>query len=268
MEEFRKKFLGRTNLNVGSLGVAASYGAPSEAFEEAFEKGCNYFYWGSGRKKFGMSLAIRHLCNKGKRDELVIALQTYARNGLLMEPVFTRRLKKLGLNRVDVLVLGWHNREPSEKLLDRVMKLKEKGLFQYLAVSGHHRPLFPKLAERGLFDIFHIRYNAAHRGAEAECFPALSGDNRPGIVTYTATRHGYLLSKKYMPPGEPPLKASDCYRFALSHPAVDVCLCGPKDVSQMQEALRALDLGPLDEDTMVRVKRIGDHVHNTAKGYF
>ena len=43
--------LGRTGLNVGRLGVAASYGAPAEAFEEAFERGCNYFYIGSGRHR-------------------------------------------------------------------------------------------------------------------------------------------------------------------------------------------------------------------------
>ena len=268
MDEFREKILGRTKIKVGRLGVAASYGAPAEAFEEAFEKGCNYFYWGSGRKKAGMSQAIRNISNKGKRNDIVIALQTYARNGLLMEPIFTRRLKKLGLDRVDILVLGWHNRAPSEKLLDRAIKLKERGLIRYLGVSGHHRPLFPKLAATGLFDILQIRYNAAHRGAENECFPAISGDDRPGIVTYTATRHGYLLSSKYMPPGESPLSASDCYRFALTHPSVDVCLCGPKNTVQMREALKALNLGPLDEEAMDRVRRIGDHVHRTAKGYF
>jgi hypothetical protein len=39
MAAFTKKILGRTGLKVGPLGLAASYGAPAEAFEEAFEKG-------------------------------------------------------------------------------------------------------------------------------------------------------------------------------------------------------------------------------------
>jgi predicted aldo/keto reductase-like oxidoreductase len=268
MDEDHEKILGRTNLAVGRLGVSASYGAPAEAFEEAFERGCNYFYWGSGRKKAGMSRAIRNIGKNGKRDKLVIALQTYARNGLLAESVFTKRLQKLGLTYADVLILGWHNREPSQKLLDRVVKMKEKGLFRFLAMSGHHRPIFQKMAETGIFDIFHIRYNAAHRGAEEDCFPFLTGENRPGIVTYTATRHGYLLNSKHMPPGESPLSSTDCYRFAMSHPAVDVCLCGPKDLHQMQDALNALELGPLDDEMRDRAKKIGDHVHKTAKGYF
>jgi hypothetical protein len=39
--------LGRTGLKVGRLGISSSYGAPAEAFEEAFERGCNYFVIGS-----------------------------------------------------------------------------------------------------------------------------------------------------------------------------------------------------------------------------
>jgi predicted aldo/keto reductase-like oxidoreductase len=64
-----------------------------------------------------------------------------------------------------------------------------------------------------------------------------------------------------MPPGEPPARARDCYRFALSHPAVDMVLCGPADAAQMQEALGALEAGPLAPDEMARMRRIGDHVY-------
>ena len=69
------KVLGKTGLSVGRLGVAASFGAPTEAFEEAFERGCNYFYWGSMRKS-GMRDAIKNICGKGRRDDLIIVMQT------------------------------------------------------------------------------------------------------------------------------------------------------------------------------------------------
>jgi len=39
--------LGKTGLQVGRLGISSSFGAPAPAFEEAFEKGCNYFTWGT-----------------------------------------------------------------------------------------------------------------------------------------------------------------------------------------------------------------------------
>jgi aryl-alcohol dehydrogenase-like predicted oxidoreductase len=258
----KPRALGRTGLTVGRLGVASAYGAPAAAFEEAFERGCNYFYWGSLRRA-GMAQAIRNLCGRGRRDDLVIVIQSYARIPALMEIFCERALKSLNLEAADVLLLGWHNRRPPARLLARALALKEKGRFRFLGLSGHNRQLFPELAREGSFDIFHVRYNAAHRGAETEVFPALMDLDpaaRPGLVSYTATRWGRLLQQKHMPPGEPAPVASDCYRFALSHPAVDVCLTGPKNLAQMREALSALDLGPLNEAELIRLRRVGDYL--------
>ena len=181
------RILGRTGLKAGRLGVAAGYGAPARSFEEAFDRGCNYFYWGSMRKD-NMRQAIVNICT-----------------------------------------------------------------------------LFPKLADQGIYDIFHIRYNAAHRGAEDEVFPHLPEEDRPGIVTYTATRWGQLLKPKKMPPGESPPKACDCYRFVITNPNVDVCMCGPKNDHEMKEALPILDLGPLDHEALQRMQRIGAHVHGKKR---
>jgi predicted aldo/keto reductase-like oxidoreductase len=264
---FKERILGATRLNVGPLGLAASYGAPAEAFEEAFDKGCNYFYLGSGRHRAGMQRAIRNLCGQGRRERMVVAIQSYARSGLLMEYFFKKNLRSMGLEQADILILGWHNRRPAEKLVERALSLKEKGLFRFLGMSGHNRGLFPQMAGDGQFDLFHIRYNAAHRGAEEETLPYLTGENRPGIVTYTATRWGQLLNPKKMPPEEPVPAPSDCYRFVLTNPAVDVCLCGPRNIRQMREALAALDLGSLAAEDLARMKRIGDYIRSTNKRF-
>ena len=74
-----------------------------------------------------------------------------------------------------------------------------------------------------------------------------------------------MLNPKRMPPGESVPAAADCYRFVLSNPAVDVCMCGPKNADQMRAALPALELGALNEDDMARMKRIGDHIHRSSK---
>lgn len=264
MDLAKPTVLGRTGLKVGRLGVASSYGAPAKAFEEAFEKGCNYFYWGSIRRG-GMRQAIKNICLAGKRDDLVIVIQSYSRSAFLMETFFKKALKALGLTHADILLLGLHNKVPAQKLIDKALAMKEKGFYRFLGLSGHNRQLFPRLAKEGIFDLFHIRYNAAHRGAEEEVFPLFPGQMRPGIVSYTATRWGQLLKAKKMPPGEPPPSASDCYRFVLSNPAVDICMCGPKDTAQMREALRTLDMGPLSQDELEHMKKIGDHVRHTSK---
>ena len=260
MQFDEKRLLGSTGLEVGSLGLASSYGAPARAFEKAFEMGCNYFYWGSMRKS-GMRDAIRNICGRGKRDEIILVIQSYSRSAFLMESFAKKALKTLGLDHADVLVLGWHNKVPSKRILERAAGLKEKGLVRFLGLSGHNRRLFPELARLGVFDLFHVRYNAAHRGAEQEIFPHIRGEARPGIVSYTATRWGQLLKARKMPPGEAPLTAAECYRFALSNPMVDLCMTGPANAHQMEEALRALDDGPMSEEELARCRCIGDYVH-------
>ena len=264
MDFKERRVLGRTGLRVGRLGVACSYGAPTEAYEEAFERGVNYFYWGSMRKA-SMAQAIRNIIGKGKRDRLVIVIQSYSRSASLLETSCRRGLKTLGIDTADVLLLGWFNRPPSPRMMDRARAMKEKGMFRFLALSGHNRSLFPRLAEGSDFDLFHLRYNAAHRGAEEEVFAKLPPVNRPGLVAYTATRWGDLVNPKKMPPGEEPLRGADCYRFVLTHPSVDVCMTGPRNTQQMREALAALELGPLSEEEMARVRRIGDYVHARYK---
>ena len=106
--------LGRTGITVGRLGVAGGYGAPAAAFEAAFERGCNYFYWGSLRRA-GMAQAIKNLCGRGKREELVIVIQSYARSPYLMEIFCERALKSLNLQAAEILLLGWHNRRPASR---------------------------------------------------------------------------------------------------------------------------------------------------------
>ncbi len=270
-DTFKQTTLGNTGLKVGRLGLAASYGAPADAFEYAYDKGCNYFYTGSGRHRSGMKRAIRNLVDQGQRDKLVVAVQTYARFGFMTETLFKRSLKSLSIDYADILILGWHNSTPYSTLLDFAQRMKDQGLCRFVGMSGHSRPLFPQMAENKLFDLFHIRYNTAHRGAETECFPLMKGSNdspNPGIVTYTATRWGQLLEAKHMPKGESALNASDCYRFVMSNSNVDICLTGPKDMNQMKGALTSLDLGPLDSDQMDRIKKIGTHVHLNARSFF
>ena len=255
--------LGRTGLKVGRLGIASSFGAPAEAYQEAFDQGCNYFTWGTfirGRSS-AMGSAIRNITAVGKRDDLVVGMLTYAHIAWLTEHFFVKGLKAANLEYADVLLLGWFPKRPPQKVIDGALKLKEKGLVRFIGLTSHNRKLFPELAREGLFDIFHIRYNAAHRGAETETFPHLTGEDRPGVVSFTATDWQKLLKSRKMPPGEKPLTAPECYRFALSNPAVDICMMGARSIDQMRENLGVLEDGPLKEDEMAQVQRIGKHVY-------
>jgi aryl-alcohol dehydrogenase-like predicted oxidoreductase len=229
-------------------------GLEARDVERAFERGINYLYWGSLRAApFGRgiaNLARRH------RSEMVVVVQTYSRVGWMMRGSLERALRELGTDYADFLLLGWWQAPPPPRILDAALALQAAGKARHILISCHHRPTFERLAANPAFGAIMVRYNAAHPGAEREVFPLL-GEPKPGVVSYTATRWGALIDPRLTPPGEPTPRASDCYRFALTHPAVDVCLAAPSSAEMLDEALLALDRGPMSADEIAWMKRVG-----------
>ncbi len=273
MDDFRTPIaLGRTGLRVSRLGIGSSFTSDARVIEEAVERGVNYLYWGSIRRPaFGR--AIRDVARR-RREGVVVTVQSYTRVAALLAPSVEIALRRTGLDYFDFLLLGMWNRPPGPALVDAARRLVERGRVRHLMLSTHNRPSLQqhfREFERGEspYDAFMLRYNAVHRGAERDVFPHLPAEGaRPGILAYTATRWGHLCDPAKMPPGEAPPPARDCYRFALSHPDVDLVLCGPKDRDQMREALCALDAGPLAPDERERLVRIGDHVYGRYRPQF
>lgn len=258
---FERVKLGRTGFSVTRLGIASSYGTDEAMVEEAVAHGVNYLYWGALRTK-RMAEGIRSVARKN-RDDLIIVVQTMARTVPSLNRIVHKSMKSLGIDYIDVLLLGMggYPQGPRSRLIEHADTLKDDGVIRALAVSSHHRLLFPRLEQEKQFDIFHVRYNAAHRGAEAEVFNSLPKAGGPGIVSFTNTRWGSLLNPANMPPGESPATAADCYRFVFSHPRVHVAVCGPNSMKQLKEDLIALERGPMSEEELDRMRRIGDYVY-------
>jgi len=254
---------GRTGLMVSRIGLASGYGVPAAAIERAFhEYGVNYL-WVSVIMRGQMMQAIRNLAPK-HRDELriVLALPTFA--SFFLQGYVERTLNKLNIEQADLMVLQVLRKPPGRQLVDRIHRLRDSGKVRFVGMSSHERPLFGKIARgevKAPVDFFQVRYNAVHTGAEQDIFPHLPQEDRPGIVVFAANCWRKLLKPKLMPAGERPLAPADCYRFVLSHPDVNVCLTGPSTAAQVDENLKALEAGPLDEEEMVRVRRIGKHIY-------
>jgi predicted aldo/keto reductase-like oxidoreductase len=253
--------LGRTSLSVGRLGIGASFGVPTDAVEMAFQRGINYLYWGSLRKK-PMGEGIQRVI-KENRHRAVIVVSGYCRIGMRYRQIVESSLKRLGTDYIDIFLMAFQYHRPRQGLIDTVLKMKNEGKIRFLALSSHRRKVFPEVEPDKTFDVYHLRYNAVHRGAEKDVFPHLPDANGPGIVAFTATRWGKLLRDSWMPSGEPTPTAAHCYRFVLSHPSVHVCVTGSSDRAQMEHALTALEQGPLDPDEMAWMRRIGDHIYQT-----
>ena len=256
---------------VSQLGIGSSYGASASVIEEAVEQGVNYLYWGTIRRPdFGR--AMRNLARRN-REGIVLTVQSYSRIPRLIGPSVEIALRRAGLDYFDILLLGMRNERPGQAYIDAFERLREQGKVRFLSLSTHNRPLLPSLfaeyrAGKSPYEVFMLRYNAVHRGAERDVFPFVPTEPHPGMIAYTATRWGDLVDSSKVPTGETPPTASDCYRFVLGQPTVDLVLCGPSDRSQMQEALRALEQGPLPPDDVKRMQRIGDHIYGRHKPRF
>jgi aryl-alcohol dehydrogenase-like predicted oxidoreductase len=247
--------LGRTGRAVGRLGLASSYGADDRCVAMAFDAGVNYFYWGTFRRgAFGKGLrALRPA-----RERLVLTIQSYSRMAALVPWSLERALRALGMEYADVLLFGLWNRPVSAAILEQGEKLRARGLVRHLGLSTHNRLLASRLAAPGGPDVLHVRYNAIHRGAEREIFAGLPArESRAGIVSFTATSWGQLLTPAKLPHGERVPRPADCYRFVMAHPAVDVCMAGPKNAAEFEAGIEALRKGPMDEDELEWMRRVG-----------
>ena len=264
MTAFAQRVLGSTLRRVGALGLGSSFGVGGRDLERAFERGVGFFLWGTRRTpQFGRGL--RQIARKD-RERATIAIQTYARAAALVPRSVERALRALETDYVDLLCLGWWNDLPPQRILDRALALRDAGKVRHLMVSCHQRATFADYISDGRYDALMVRYNAAHVGAETEVFPRVeAAARRPGVVAYTATRWGTLMDERYVPSGERTPTAADCYRFVLTDPRVDVCLCGPADGRQLDEAIAAIEQGPMSDDEVTWMRRVGVHVRAVTK---
>ena len=259
MSDFREPItLGASGLEVRRMGVGADAGISARALEWAFERGIDYFYWGS-RRRPGMKQAIRNLATS-HREKMVIALQTYDYTGLALGRTFLQGLKALEIDYADVFILGMRNSPVPQRILDQALALKERGVVKHLCVSAHDRSVYRRHLDAKIFDLIMVRYNAAHRGAEQEVFPLLGQEGRPGVICYNSTRWGHLFDPRWMPGDVEPPSPTDLYRYVLSNPSIDMVLTAPATMEQLRENLRTLEMGPVSADERARLERIGDHL--------
>ena len=185
-------------------------------------------------------------------------------------------LRKLGTDYLDVFKLGWLGRTSiySKGILDTLLTLKQEGKIRSIGTSIHDRMRAGRLALDSEIDLFMIRYNAKHPGAEQDIFPHLSKRN-PAVVSYTALAWGQLirpLKEIVMPPwpgkegfNGPLLSPELCYRFVLTNPNVHVVLTGPQNRKQLIQNMDAVRQGPLEPDEMNWIRHYGRLVKSKKK---
>lgn len=260
---FSETTLGRTGIPVRRLGLSASYWPGRKTVYHALDAGLNFFFC------YGWDVQMTRVLRdtfRTRRQELVVATGAY--NLVWGYPNLRRslekRLRQLGTDYIDVfLFLGvLKPKQYPDKITEELCRFREEGKVRAIGLSCHDRQFAGRLATQGTLDSLMIRYNAAHRGAEADIFPQLAAHD-PGLISYTATRWNYLLRRpRAWPKSDRIPTAGDCYRFVLSNAHVDVCLTAPRNLKQLRENLAAVAQGPLAGDEMDFMRRFGDVVHS------
>jgi predicted aldo/keto reductase-like oxidoreductase len=276
----------------------------AEDVEHAVERGINYLNWCG--KPDGMSRAVAGL--GARRRDVVVAVQFQARTAPAAEKEFSRILKELGSDHLDIATLyyvesdeEWRQITAPGGVWDVLQRFQQQGVLRMIGLTSHQRklaagwarqavdsgaageavaskPVVGALAppetgshggQRYRLDMLMVRYNLAHRGAEREVFPAAVARRMP-VVTFTGLRWRALIEPTpHDPEGFRPPLASECYRFCLSNPAVSVALMAPGDRKHLEENLQLLnDWRASGPAEAQELLAHGDRVHRHAREFW
>jgi aryl-alcohol dehydrogenase-like predicted oxidoreductase len=258
--------LGRTGLQVSEIGFG---GAPTgiahylecwdsaaalerssvvRAIRRGLDLGLNYldtapgYGAGLGEEIFGEAIA-------GRRDEVVLATKTGARDPAGIVESLEQSLRRLGTDRVDVLQFhgGWYPPEDVEKILrqgglETYEQLREQGKARFLGFTAEGPSGgVTELIATDAFDVMQCRYNLLF---QHPC----DFINEAGIIREAKARNMGVVTMRTLTSGDfqrlmhlsfPQMTARlDLNRFllnfVLSNPLVDVALVGMRRPEEVE----------------------------------
>jgi aryl-alcohol dehydrogenase-like predicted oxidoreductase len=258
--------LGRTGLQVSEVGFG---GAPTgiahylecwdsaaalerssvvRAIRRGLDLGLNYldtapgYGAGLGEEIFGEAIA-------GRRDEVVLATKTGARDPAGIVESLEQSLRRLGTDRVDVLQFhgGWYPPEDVEKILrqgglETYEQLREQGKARFLGFTAEGPSGgVTELIATDAFDVMQCRYNLLF---QHPC----DFINEAGIIREAKARNMGVVTMRTLTSGDfqrlmhlsfPQMTARlDLNRFllnfVLSNPLVDVALVGMRRPEEVE----------------------------------
>ncbi len=261
-------------LGLASRGQSA---LSPEEIHDALERGVNFLNWpGEADTPGGPDAFSEAIANLGpRRASVVICVQFGARTAAEAAHELRSILGTLRTDFIDLITFYYVERPEEWRsligpggALAYCRAAQRDDLVRRLGVTSHRRPLAAEMAESGQLDALMIRYNAAHRGAEREIFPATEARRMP-VIAYTALRWGALLKPTPDdPPGFRVPGAPTWYRFVLQSPAVAVVLAAPRSRAELEADLEVLRVsGPLEPSEYARLAEHGERVRRFAGSF-
>lgn len=260
------RILGRTGLKVSEIGFG---GAPAgiadyletwdsaavkerasvvSAIRRALDVGLNYldtapgYGTGLGEEIFGEAMA-------GRRDAVILATKTGARDPVGIVASVEESLRRLGTDWVDVLQFhgGWYPAEDLEKILaqgglEAYQRLREQGKVRFLGFTAEGPSGgVSELIGTDAFDVLQCRYNLLYQHPcdfinDAGIIREAKARNMGVVTMRTLTSGGFQRLMKHACPWA--MAGWDVNRFllnfVLSNPFIDVALVGMRRPEEVE----------------------------------
>jgi aryl-alcohol dehydrogenase-like predicted oxidoreductase len=209
-----------------------------EGYIAALDCGVNYvdtarsYRNGEDEKVIGQAI-------QGRRGDLILSSKTLMRDADGARNEIETSLRLLNTEYIDIYHIHHLNTQPEREqvlgsggAMEAVQKAREEGLIHFIGVTGHDWVQVQEAVATGLFDSVLCWYNCAMKEPEQTVFPEARAQNT-GVVIMNATRNDKLFGAD-APPQE------QFYRYVLSHEAVNVTICGLRDVDRFCQIAAAL----------------------------
>ncbi len=294
----RYRRMGRTGWQVSEVSLGGAYlvGAdPDRALENvrsvvnrALDLGINYIdtapIYGMGRCEELLGRAL-----EGEARPFYLSTKVgfepedfdYTRDSVLWS--IERSLKRLGVPKLSVAQfhdnqVSWERITAPEGTLEGLRVAQQRGLCEYIGVTGRAIPLLTSLVETGEFDtvLAYHDYHPYSQVAAEDLVPAarahdtgiviasvLAGGlfgHRPRreelLASMAQTERQRALDVIERLQEEPGTLARSAFRFVLADPTISTIASGAASVSEIEDVAQASDMGPLSPELIEELRRL------------
>ena len=294
----RYRRMGRTGWQVSEVSLGGAYlvGADPDRAQEnvrsvvnrALDLGINYIdtapIYGMGRCEELLGRAL-----EGEARPFYLSTKVgfepedfdYTRDSVLWS--IERSLKRLGVPKLSVAQfhdnqVSWERITAPEGTLEGLRAAQQRGLCEYIGVTGRAVPLLTSLVETGEFDtvLAYPDYHPCSQVAAEDLVPAarahdtgiviasvLAGGlfgHRPRreelLASMAQTERRRALDVIERLQEEPGTLARSAFRFVLADPTISTIASGAASVSEIEDVAQASDMGPLSPELIEELRRL------------
>jgi len=294
----RYRRMGRTGWQVSEVSLGGAYlvGAdPDRALENvrsvvnrALDLGINYIdtapIYGMGRCEELLGRAL-----EGEARPFYLSTKVgfepedfdYTRDSVLWS--IERSLKRLGVPKLSVAQfhdnqVSWERITAPEGTLEGLRVAQQRGLCEYIGVTGRAIPLLTSLVETGEFDtvLAYHDYHPYSQVAAEDLVPAARAHDTGiviasvlagGLFGHRPRREELLASMAQSErrrvldvierlQQEPGTLAQSAFRFVLADPTISTIASGAASVSEIEDVAQASDMGPLSPELIEELRRL------------